>query len=89
MDHRDVEMPSPAALADCEAVLPEWDRLAVRDYWDQVIAAELGAPVLRLSEPDGATNPACDSTAGPPTLRLVTNHQLPRIELPSAFDEAA
>lgn len=31
-------------LAFCEAALPEWDRLHVRDYWDAVVAVELGAP---------------------------------------------
>lgn len=35
----------PAAeLADCVEPLPEWDRLRVRDYWDAVVAEELGAP---------------------------------------------
>ncbi len=36
--------PSPGDLAAIEgAVLPEWDRLEVRDYWDAVVAEELGA----------------------------------------------
>lgn len=35
--------PSAADLAAIESELPEWDRLAVRDYWETVIAEELGA----------------------------------------------
>jgi hypothetical protein len=35
--------PPAAELADAEVELPEWDRLRVRDYWDAVIAEELGA----------------------------------------------
>lgn len=88
MDHLNPEMPSPATLADCEATLQEWDRLAVRDYWDGVIAEELGAPLSRVAEPDNAASPS-DSTAGRPALHLVNSPQPPRVELPSAFDEAA
>lgn len=33
--------PSPAELALIEAELPEWERLAVRDYWDAVLAEEM------------------------------------------------
>ncbi|MEU6263899.1 hypothetical protein [Saccharopolyspora shandongensis] len=36
--------PSAEELAFCEAELQEWDRLTVRDYWDAVVAEELGAP---------------------------------------------
>lgn len=35
--------PSPAELALIEAELPEWERLAVRDYWDAVVGEELAA----------------------------------------------
>ncbi|GAB2657144.1 hypothetical protein GCM10027271_14620 [Saccharopolyspora gloriosae] len=31
-------------LAFCEAALPEWDRLHVRDHWEAVVAEELGSP---------------------------------------------
>lgn len=84
MDHQDAEMPSPAILADCEAALPEWDRLAVRDYWDAVVAAELGSPVSQVSAPDRAASSI--RTAGRAVLHLVTNEQ-PRVETP--FEEAA
>ena len=87
MDHLNPEMPSPATLADCEATLQEWDRLAVRDYWDGVIAEELGAPLSRVAEPDRAASPS--DTAGRPALHLVTSQQSPQVELPSSFDEAA
>lgn len=43
--------PSPAELALIEAELPEWERLAVRDYWDAVVAeeiAEVPVPVNAL-----------------------------------------
>lgn len=41
--------PSAAELAATEAELPEWDRLAVRDHWEAVIAEELGAPQVPAS----------------------------------------
>lgn len=41
--------PSAEELAMCESELPEWDRLAARDYWDAVIAEELGAPLSPAS----------------------------------------
>lgn len=87
MDHLDADMPSPATLADCEATLPEWDRLAVRDYWDGVIAEEIGAPLYRVAEPGRAASPS--DTAGRPALHLAISQQPPRVELPSSFDEAA
>ena len=43
--------PLPAELALVEAELPEWERLAVRDYWDAVVAeemAEVPVPVNAL-----------------------------------------
>lgn len=40
----DLDVPSAADLASIESELPEWDRLRVRDYWDAVVAEELGAP---------------------------------------------
>ncbi|RKT84867.1 hypothetical protein SAMN05421805_10160 [Saccharopolyspora antimicrobica] len=45
------EEPTASAeeLAFCEAELPEWERLSVRDYWDAVIAEELGAQVWPAS----------------------------------------
>lgn len=33
---------SADALAAAETELPEWDRFRVRDYWDAVVASELG-----------------------------------------------
>lgn len=42
MHDRDLDIPSAAELADCEAELPEWDRLAVCDYWEAVVNEELG-----------------------------------------------
>ena len=38
-----------AELADCEAVLNEFEQQAVRTYWDQVIAEELGAVELQAT----------------------------------------
>lgn len=54
MDHLDSDALSPAMLADCEAALSEWERLAVRDYWDAVVAEELAevpVPVDALDLP--------------------------------------
>jgi hypothetical protein len=52
MDERDLDVPSAAELADCEAELPEWDRLRVRDHWDAVVSEELGEePVPEEHEP--------------------------------------
>lgn len=52
----DPELDLPAAdLAGCEVELEEWERLRVRDYWEAVIADELGGPPLQGScaaEPD-------------------------------------
>lgn len=42
MHERDLDVPSAAELADCEAELPEWDRIQVRDYWEAVVNEELG-----------------------------------------------
>lgn len=38
----DTNEPTPEELANSTALLPEWDRLAVRDYWAEVVAEELG-----------------------------------------------
>ncbi|GAA4613045.1 hypothetical protein [Saccharopolyspora hordei] len=42
--YQDME-PSADELAFCEANLDEWDQLRVRDYWEAVVTAELGAPM--------------------------------------------
>lgn len=47
--------PSAEELTAMEAELPEWDRLRVRDYFDAVIAEELGAqqsPASPYTAPD-------------------------------------
>jgi hypothetical protein len=52
MDDRDLDGPNAAELAHCEAELPEWDRLRVRDYWEAVVSEELGEdPVPEEREP--------------------------------------
>lgn len=52
MHDRDLDVPSAAELADCEAELPEWDRLQVRDYWEAVVDEELGeSPAPEEHEP--------------------------------------
>lgn len=43
--------PAATDLALCEAELEEWDELAVRDYWESVVAEELGASLSRAAEP--------------------------------------
>lgn len=55
MHELDLDVPSAADLASIEAELPEWDRLRVRDYWDAVIAEELGAPQPPAA-PSGSSN---------------------------------
>lgn len=44
--------PSPAELALIEAELPEWERLAVRDYWDAVVDEEIGEVPLPVNALD-------------------------------------
>lgn len=77
--------PSPAELALIEAELPEWERLAVRDYWDAVVAEEIGAATesvepLRTGMPTGPSERRrsrrvrrlVDDTA----LRLIANDRV-------------
>lgn len=45
MFEQDLKEPTAAELAESVALLPEWDRLAVRDYWAELIAEELGTRV--------------------------------------------
>lgn len=44
--------PSPAELALIEAELPEWERLAVRDYWDAVVAEEITEVPVSVNAPE-------------------------------------
>jgi hypothetical protein len=37
-----IDEPSAAELASAVVELPEWDRLRVRDYYQALVAAELG-----------------------------------------------
>ncbi|WP_338602653.1 hypothetical protein [Saccharopolyspora sp. SCSIO 74807] len=74
------EVPTAAELAGIEAELPEEDRLRVRDYWDAVVAEELGAPEPAASPGDWSVLRSGERTrlrryerrAGNAVLRLVT-----------------
>lgn len=50
MHHDEVPLLAGEQLASVEAELEEWDQLAVRDHWDAVVAAELGAPAWKVDD---------------------------------------
>lgn len=80
---------SPADLADCEAQLPEWDSLAVRDYWEAVIEAELGAPLSPGSSMNHPRPVRYRRSTGDTVLRLVTSAEAAPTDSALPWDEAA
>jgi hypothetical protein len=58
MQDPEIDEPSAAELASAVVALPEWDRLRVRDYYQALVAKELGCrpPASQEREPEGRTS---------------------------------